>query len=401
MALDLARPDWQRGLLDELNRDEEWQTAAHYFPVKIQVEYEDGSFTVDTRDGKAVSVVEGEHVLGSDLTVAAPNREWQRVLDGETDWFQGMSPGLGEMSLRGNAVGAMRNVKAMWLFLKAMSRVGKPKVAAPGYSPDHQPSGKATTGHYVDVDGLRTYYEEAGEGVPIVCIHAACQDTLMYRLVLDGLSDEFRVISVDAPAHGKTLEPDGGPFRNISNHADFTEKFMDAIGVEKAVIVGCSMGGNEVLELAARRPDYYRAVVSSEGADYTPTVSDFLLEMLLLNGPQILECWSQSLIGNRTPPDRYAEVVWQIRRVTPETAAGDLIGYAGFDRREDMKGIQSPVLLLRGDADWLVHQEMVEETASRIPQSQIAALKGTGHYPMIENPYEYCEAIRTFLKDEL
>lgn len=125
---------------------------------------------------------------------------------------------------------------------------------------------------------------------------------------------------------------------------------MAALGLERPIIVGCSMGGNMVLELASRRPDYYRGVVSCEGADYTPTVSPFLLEMLLLNGPQILEAWSRSMTGKRTPPDRAREVVWQLRRVAPEYIAADLTGYAGFDRRAEMANITSPVLLIRGTA---------------------------------------------------
>jgi pimeloyl-ACP methyl ester carboxylesterase len=120
--------------------------------------------------------------------------------------------------------------------------------------------------------------------------------------------------------------------------------------------------------------------------------------MLLLNGQQIVECWSQSLTGNRTPPDRAREVVWQIRRATPEAMAGDLVGYAGFDKREEMKQIACPVLLLRGDADWLVSQEQVDATASRIPDSSVTVLAGTGHYPMIENPFEFNQAVREFLE---
>jgi pimeloyl-ACP methyl ester carboxylesterase len=312
-----------------------------------------------------------------------------------------MSPGLGSLSLEGNAVGALRNVKAMWLLLGTMSRVNTTPPAAKEPSASPVWSGREVVGRYVDVNGMRTYYEEAGEGIPIVCIHAACQDTMMYRYTVGGLSDQYRVISIDAPGHGKTEEPPGGPLRNITHHAEFNEAFMEALGLDRPVVVGCSMGGNQVLELAARRPDYYRAVVSCEGADFTPTVSDFLLEMLLLNGPQILECWSQSLIGDRTPPDRYREVVWQIRRVCPEYMAGDLIGYAGFDRREEVGRIAAPVLLLRGSHDWLVNQQMVEETAGRIPGSRIAVLEGTGHYPMIENPSEFNDAIRTFLGDVL
>ena len=62
------------------------------------------------------------------------------------------------------------------------------------------------------------------------------------------------------------------------------------------------MGGNLVLEMASRRPDGYAAVVSCEGADYTPTVSQFLLDMLLVNGQGIVDGWSRSLTGNRPRP---------------------------------------------------------------------------------------------------
>lgn len=55
---------------------------------------------------------------------------------------------------------------------------------------------------------------------------------------------------------------------------------------------------------------------------------------------------------------------------------GDLTGYANFDQRQQVGKIKAPVLLLRGDADWLVYQEKVEATASRIPGGQIAVLAG-------------------------
>jgi pimeloyl-ACP methyl ester carboxylesterase len=72
------------------------------------------------------------------------------------------------------------------------------------------------------------------------------------------------------------------------------------------------------------------------------------------------------------------------------------VGYTGFDRRDEAGKIRSPVLLLRGDADWLVNQSMVEATAGRIPGSTIAVLAGTGHYPIIENPVEFVDAVRSF-----
>lgn len=121
--------------------------------------------------------------------------------------------------------------------------------------------------------------------------------------------------------------------------------------------------------------------------------------MMRTDGHQIVDAWCQSMIGERTPADRKDDVVWQIQRNPAEVMVSDLIGYGHFDKRDEMARIEDPVLLLRGDADWLVSQEQVEATASRIAGSRIALLAGTGHYPMIENPVEFNQAVREFLSD--
>lgn len=157
------------------------------------------------------------------------------------------------------------------------------------------------------------------------------------------------------------------------------------------------MAGNMVLELGSRRPDAYAAIVSAEGADFTPTLPEFLLDMLLVNGQQILEGYAQSLTGRRTPPDRAREVVWQLQRAAPDVVRADLAGYAGFDRRAEVGRIEAPVLLIRGEADWLVSQDQVDATLGRLRCAQVAVLEGTGHYPMIENPAEFNDTVRGFL----
>jgi pimeloyl-ACP methyl ester carboxylesterase len=360
---------WWERYIAELNADSDWTKAAKYFSGQIQFNHDKGHSTLAVVAGRAVAAFPDGIPLGAEIEVGGPDEEWQRVLDGKIDWFE------------------------------ALKRVGKPTShEAPSYSPPGKVSGKEIRGHYVVVDGIRVYYEEAGEGNPIICFHAASQDTLMYRHVLEGLSDSYRVIAVDAPGHSKSELPADGPFQSLTRHAEFNEKLMDKLGLVKPAIIGCSMGGNLVLELGARRPDAYSAIVSAEGADYTPTVSEFFLDMLLMNGTDIIGAWSRSMTGYRTPPDRARDVVWQISRTTPEVMRGDLTGYGNFDKRDEVGKIKAPVLLLRGDADWLVYQSKVEETASRIPGSQIAVLVGTGHYPMTENPLEFCETVRAFLE---
>jgi pimeloyl-ACP methyl ester carboxylesterase/putative sterol carrier protein len=395
----LSDNGWWERYIAELNADTHWTKAAKYFSGQIQFNHDKGHSTLAVVAGRAVAAFPDGIPLGAEIEVGGPDEEWQRVLDGKIDWFEALSPGLGRLALSGNTVAAWRYVDVMARAFDAMKRVGKPEsLDAASYSPAGKSSGKEINGHYVVVDGVRVYYEEAGEGNPIICFHAAAQDTLMYRHVLEGLSDNYRVIAVDAPGHSKSELPADGPFQSLTRHAEFNEKLMDKLGLVKPAIIGCSMGGNLVLELGARRPDAYSAIVSAEGADYTPTVSEFFLDMLLMNGTEIIGAWSRSMTGYRTPPDRARDVVWQISRTTPEVMRGDLTGYGNFDKRDQVGKIKAPVLLLRGDADWLVYQSKVEETASRIPGSEIAVLAGTGHYPMTENPLEFCETVRAFLE---
>ena len=395
----LSDNGWWERYIAELNADTHWTKAAKYFSGQIQFNHDKGHSTLAVVAGRAVAAFPDGIPLGAEIEVGGPDEEWQRVLDGKIDWFEALSPGLGRLALSGNTVAAWRYVDVMARAFDAMKRVGKPESRdAASYSPAGKSSGKEINGHYVVVDGIRVYYEEAGEGNPIICFHAAAQDTLMYRHVLEGLSDNYRVIAVDAPGHSKSELPADGPFQSLTRHAEFNERLMDKLGLVKPAIIGCSMGGNLVLELGARRPDAYSAIVSAEGADYTPTVSEFFLDMLLMNGTEIIGAWSRSMTGYRTPPDRARDVVWQISRTTPEVMRGDLTGYGNFDKRDQVGKIKAPVLLLRGDADWLVYQSKVEETASRIPGSEIAVLAGTGHYPMTENPLEFCETVRAFLE---
>ncbi|RJT96611.1 alpha/beta hydrolase [Arthrobacter frigidicola] len=394
---EILTSQWWDQLGGELNGEERWLSVSRWFDGRIQFDFETGTAALDVRHGRVQAVTYGAPARGADIILTAPRAEWENLIAGGTDWFKGTSPGLGEITVTGDVVAAMRNAKTMWLTLEAMKQVDRPLPPMPDPSPEPQPTGREITGRYVTVRGIRTYYEEAGDGPVVLCLHAASQDAMMYRHVLEGLSDQYRVIALDAPGHCKSQLPEDGPFTSITQHAEFNEAFMEALGLERPALIGCSFAGNQVLELASRRPDAYAAVVSSEGADYTPTVAEFFLEMMRTDGHQIVDGWSQALTGNRTPADRRRDVVWQIQRNPAEVMVGDLIGYGNFDQRRNMARIKVPVLLLRGDADWLVSQEQVEATASRIAGCEIAVLAGTGHYPMIENPYEFNETVRAFL----
>lgn len=384
---------WDR-FVEALNGDALWRETAWHYPGRWEVGTSEGLVTIDVRDGRAVSIARGPHRMGARLTVRGEQEAWDRLLRSETDWFKASQ--TGDLEVSGDVVGAFRNVRALWRFVElAQSLVGAPPPPAP--AADAVPSGAETTGRYIDVGGLRVHVEVAGSGRPIICFHAAGTDGALFRNVLAGLSDRYRVIAVDAPAHGRSSPPEGGAFTRLEQFADFLEATIAALELERPILLGCSLGANLTLELASRRPGAYAAVVSAQGADHTPNLNPDMVDLFAANGQLIVGQWGHSLTGSRTSPRRRAEVEWVLSRATPEVMVADLRCYNGFDARERTPLIDCPVLLVRGDEDWLVPLAQVEATASRIPDVEIAELAGTGHHPMIENPQEFNEAVRGFL----
>lgn len=115
-------------------------------------------------------------------------------------------------------------------------------------------------------DGHRVGLSICGEGVPLVMIHGIIAEGMLYARTLRRLAGMgFRVIAVDSAGHGRT---DGLGRRGWawSNYIDLHERVLEHLGIERAVLMGHSMGGRVVVDLASRRPDRAIAVVPINAA---------------------------------------------------------------------------------------------------------------------------------------
>src|ERR1700755_2232538 len=134
------------------------------------------------------------------------------------------------------------------------------------------------TGRYVyltveDIE-YRVYYEEAGEGIPLIVGHTAGSDGRQYRqLLCDGdVIRSYRVIALDLPYHGKSLPPHGVRWwekeynMTKARMMAFPNALSDALGLDRPVYMGSSMGGHLAVDLASNHPDRYRATIAVEGA---------------------------------------------------------------------------------------------------------------------------------------
>jgi pimeloyl-ACP methyl ester carboxylesterase len=120
---------------------------------------------------------------------------------------------------------------------------------------------------YVDVGGLELYYERHGHGPPVVLLHGA-MGTIesCFAGLLPPLADELEVIAVELQGHGHTRDV-ARPLSYDAMAAD-TAAVLDAFGIDRARVVGYSMGGAVALQLALDRPELVDRVVFAGGAAF-------------------------------------------------------------------------------------------------------------------------------------
>ena len=247
----------------------------------------------------------------------------------------------------------------------------------------------------------RVYFEES-EGVeknniPLVCLHTAGSDGRQFRHLMtdNAVTNNFRVIAFDLPWHGKSLPPTG---YHKEEYRLTTESYVEAIlgfcrglGLERPVIMGCSMGGRVVLELALKHPKELRAVIGLEASDYQePWYDTDWLHRPDVHGGEICASLISGLVAPQSPDEFRWETLWGYLCSGPGIFKGDLHFYReDSDYRDRSPKINTqlcPLYLLTGEYDFSCTPEDTERTARSIPGSEVTIMESLGHFPMSENP---------------
>ena len=245
----------------------------------------------------------------------------------------------------------------------------------------------------------RIYFEEAGRGIPLVCLHTAGADTRQYRhLMVDpAVTDHYRVLAFDMPWHGKSTPPPGWheeEYRLTNEaYAETVMGFCRALGLDRPAVMGCSMGGRMVIPLAAKYARKLRAVIGLEAAYQVQGWFDNTwLHHPDVHGGEICAARVSGLIAPQSPEETRWETLWGYMQSGPGVFKGDLYFY--FYRAESvfldyMARIDTkvcPVYLLTGEYDYSCTPEHTKDTGAKIPGSEVTIMKEMGHFPMSENP---------------
>jgi len=225
---------------------------------------------------------------------------------------------------------------------------------------------------YADVNGLHLYYEQRGEGPPLVLLHGGLLTLeLSFGAAIPVLAEHHRVIAVELQGHGRTADIDR-PMAFEYLAADVVGLF-DHLGIERTDVFGFSLGGLTTYELLVNHPGRIRrAVVASAdhrndrgGEVYPerlPTEADFA-------------SMRDAYAAVAPDPSHFEEFA--------EKTAAMVGGFEGWSD-DQLRGIEAPVLVLIGDTDFILVPNAVE-AAELLPHGQLGVLPGTTHMDMIRS----------------
>jgi pimeloyl-ACP methyl ester carboxylesterase len=256
----------------------------------------------------------------------------------------------------------------------------------------------------------RIYLEEAGSGIPLLCLHTAGADSRQYRhLMLDeAVTDRFRVIAFDLPWHGKSLPPPGYEDEEYRlTTASYVEAILavaDGLALDAPVLMGCSMGGRIVLEIAARHAERFRALIGVECADHqTPWYDTDWLHRGDVHGGEVCAAMISGLVAPQSPAEYRWETLWGYLQSGPGVFKGDLHFYredSDFRDRAALIDTEAcPLYLLTGEYDFSCTPEDTLRTAAAIPGAKATIMKALGHFPMSENPARFREYLLPVLDE--
>lgn len=261
---------------------------------------------------------------------------------------------------------------------------------------------------WIEVNGIRVAFEQAGAGPALVLVHGAVSDSRVWRRQLDDLSDEFNVIAWDAPGCGQSDDPPES-FR-LPEYADVLAGLIAALGLERSHLLGHSFGGALVLELVRRHPAVVATLTLAGGyAGWAGSLSAAEVERRLAFAVDVagrlpggFEPSSMpGLFSEKMSAASAAALATIMSESRPVATRAMAYALADADLRDVLPSITVPTLLVYGDADERSPLTVAEELHCGIPTSRLVVLPGLGHECYLEDPGRFNAEVRTFLRGQV
>ena len=257
------------------------------------------------------------------------------------------------------------------------------------------------------VGDIELYYElvdftepwKAGPA-PLVFIHGLGGDHTMWQYQVPAFCAHFPTITIDLRGHGESTRPDRD-FR-IADMALDVVRLLRALGVERAHLVGLSLGGMVVQQFALDYPLATASLVLADTLCGTPTE----FESVVRDAMRYIEDNGMAAVAQTRITNAFSDAVDPVMRdyMIDRVARNDKTAYVraarsavGFSVCDRLAEIAAPALVIVGEEDRVTPPLLSENIAARIPGARLVRIAGAGHISNLERPEEFNRAVRDFL----
>lgn len=254
------------------------------------------------------------------------------------------------------------------------------------------------TSRWVDVDHARLYVEEAGEGEAITMLHGFLVDSGQWDEEFSALASTHHVVRYDARGFGQsTIEPG-----SYAHHEDLAA-VLDACGIQRTTLLGCSGGAATALDFAVANPDRVSALILvgagywGRFADSTPAARAFLQALSTFDINGLIDSSLRAFTDGprRSPQEVDPAVRRHVEAMTARVFKRETSYWtrAAQDQRtpqpstlERLQDIDVPTLLIVGSEDQMEVIDLSKELTQRIPNARMMVILDAGHHANLEWP---------------
>jgi pimeloyl-ACP methyl ester carboxylesterase len=251
------------------------------------------------------------------------------------------------------------------------------------------------------VDGYNICYKITGNGEDtVVMLQGWGTDLGVYDSVADAINEKYRFVQFDFPGFGGSDEPREA--WSVDDYADFFCKFMEALGIKKATLIGHSYGGRVIIKLATRDsiPFEIERIVLIDSAGILPKKS--FKQKVNIKKYKVLK----KILNMKVVYALFPELIddWRSRQGSADYRNATpimrqcLVKAVNEDLTELLPRIKQDTLLIWGDKDTATpigDGKLMEE---KIPNSGLAVINGTGHFSFLEQPAVFRNIMRSYFE---